>query len=303
MVLDATTDSLEVVLDRTVTTQLSFAVSFNEYDSSSVTPSRNFGFTNNTTAVSLIPEPAASKQIQLRWCSIFNSGTTPVGTKIQFNKNLTLLIVCFIYLRPNESLQYSEEMGWRVFDGYGAEKITGQNGLFPTIRMPEWFGAPNSTTAVALTNTHSFCIYLGKADRVYSSIRFQYQVTTAITATISWAELAVYSGSLTINSNATLTRLGFTSTSGVWNSTGQKTTSVAISGQAIGDDIWAVFSNSTTGTVTSVRAGTSDIFQTGFYQTVASSSQPSENSTLNPTIYSATLAPVWLAWEPVYRGT
>jgi hypothetical protein len=302
MVLDATTDTLEVVLDKSVTTQLSFTVSFNEYDSSSVTPSRNFGFTNNTTAVSLIPAPEASKQRQLRWCSIFNSGTTAVGTKVQFNKNSTLLIVCIVYLRPNESLQYSEEMGWRVFDGYGSEKITGQNLLYPTMRMPEWFATSGAVTTVALTNTQSFCVYLGKAERNFSSIRLRYRVTTGITATIAWAELAIYSGSLTINSNATLTRLGFTDASGVWNSTGQKTTSVTLSSHAIGDDLWAVFSNSTTGTVTSFRAGSSDIMQAGFYQNVTSSSRPSLNTTLSPTVASGVFNPIWLAWEPVYKG-
>ena len=302
MILDATTDALEIILDKAITTnQLSFSVFYNEYTSTTVTPMSNYGTTNSTTAVNLIASPTSGKQRQLRWCAINNVDTKDIGVKIRFNNNGSFRNVTYLYLRVNESLQYSEEMGWRVYDSYGNEKISGFNRTPSTIKMPEWFGAGNITTTLALTNTNCFCVYLGKVDRPYSAVKLQYRVTTQITATIAWAELAIYKGTLALQTGTTLSRLGHTDTSGIWNSTGLKTTSVTTSNMAIGDDLWAVFSNSTTGTVTSVRAGIADDVGVGFYQTV-SNKQPSANSTLTGVVDSTT-AMIWVAWEGVYQGT
>lgn len=300
MVLDATTDSLEIILDKSVTTnQLSFSVFYNEYTSTTVTPFSNYGTTNNTTAVNLIPSPVANRQRQLRWCSINNVDTADIGVKIRFNNNGTFRTVLTVFLRVGESIQYSEEMGWRVYTNSGYEKVVGYQKFFPTIRMAENFGAAGAATTLTLVSGTSYCIYLGRADRVYSSVKFQYNVTT-LTSTITWAELAVYRGTPTIQTNVSLTRLGFTDTSAVWNSTGIKTTTVTTTGMAIGDDLWAVYSNSAT-TPAAFRAGAADELGAGFVQTVAAT-RPSTNSSISPTI-STTVANIWTAWQGIPQGT
>jgi hypothetical protein len=298
MILNSTTDSLEIVLDKAITTnQLSFSVFYNEYTSTTVTPLQNTGTTNSLTAVNLINAPASNKQRQLRWCSINNIDTKDIGVKIRFNDNASYRDVIYIYLGVNESIQYTEEMGWRVYDANGGEKINAYYKMPGTIRMAEGFGAANITTTLSLTNTNCFCVYLGTAEKSYSSINIRYGVTTQITPTISWAELAIYRGTPTINVNTAMTRLGFTDTSGVWTSTGNKTTSISVSDVAIGDDLWAVFSNSTNGTVASLRAGVVDDLGAGFLQTVTNT-RPSTNSSITGTI-SSTVSQIWTAWQGI----
>lgn len=303
MILDATTDNLEIILDKAITTnQLSFSVFYNEYTSTSVTPSSNYGTTNSTTAVNLIAAPTSGRQRQLRYCSINNVDTADIGVKIRFNDNGSFRNVLYVYLRVNESIQYSEEMGWRVYDSSGGEKVNAYHRLPGAIRLPEGFGAAGTGTTLNLTNTNCHCVYLGTAERPYSSVRIQYNVTTLLGATISWAELAIYRGTPTINVNTTMTRLGFTDASGIWNSTGVKTTTVNVSGVAIGDDLWAVFApSSNNATPMALRAGVVDDLGSGFFQTVTNT-RPSTNSSITGTINS-TSAQIWLAWEGVYQGT
>jgi hypothetical protein len=302
MILDLTTDALEIILDKAITTsQLSFTVFYNEYTSTTITPMSNYGTTNSTTAVNLIPPPTSGKQRQLKYCSINNVDTKDIGVKIRFNNNGSFTNLLYIYLGINESIQYSEEAGWRVYDANGGEKVNAYYRMPGTIRLAEGFGAANASTTLSLTNTNCFCVYLGTAERPYSSVKLQYGVTTQITANISWAELAIYKGTPTINANTSMTRLGFTDTSAVWNTTGNKTTTVSVSDMAVGDDLWAVFSNSTDGTVASLRAGVVDDLGTGFFQTVTNT-RPSTNSSITGTI-SSTVAQIWVAWQGVYQGT
>ena len=301
MLLDATTDNLEIILDKAITTnQLSFVVSFNEYTSTTVTPTSNYGVTNNTTAVNLISAPSSGKQRQLRYCAINNVDTADNIVKIRFNDNGSFRNVLYVYLRVGETIQYSEEMGWRIYDVQGSEKTNGFNRIPATIKMPEWFGAANNTSAMSLTNTNSFCIYLGRADRIYSSVKLMYQVTTALGATISWAELAIYKGTPVLNGNATLTRLGYSDMSAVWNTATIKTTTITTTGMVTGDDLWAVFSNSTTGTVAQFRCGSADPISSGAYQT-SNNTRPSTSTTISGTL--TTTAMPWIVWEGVYQGT
>lgn len=262
---------------------------------------QNTGVTNNTTAVNLIAAPGAGNQRQLRWCSINNTDTVDIGVKIRFNDNGSFRNVLYVYLEVNESIQYSEETGWRIYDANGSEKIAGFNKIPPAIRMPEGLNIENTSLISILSNGVAYCVYLGKADRQYSSVKIAYRIFTPMGATISYAELAIYKGLPTLGSAATLTRLGFTDTSAIWNSPGTKVTSVTTPGIAIGDDLWVVFGSSTTGTTPSIRAGQSNVTGAGFFQTVASA-RPSTNATLVGTVNSTSSMP-WVAWEGVPLGT
>ncbi len=304
MILDATTDALEIVLDKVVTTELNFVTYYTDYTSTTITPTASYGVTNSTSSVNLVPSPLASHQHQLKYCAINNIGSQDVGTKIRFNNNGSYRNLSYVFLRASESIQYTEENGWRVYDVNGSEKASGYCDIPGSINMPEWFGAAGVATTQALTNGTAFCTYLGKADRPYSSVKLQYRVTTGLGATVSWAEAAIYKGNPTLSSGSIMTRLGYTNTSGVWNGTGVKTTTIPMTGSvAIGDNLWAVFSNSTTGTVTSFRAGLADTGSAGFLQTSASC-QPSTstNTTITGTV-DANTPMLWITWQGVYQGT
>jgi len=301
MLLDATTDNLEVILDKAVTANnITFGVFYNEYTSTTVTPKKNVGGATGAAGVNLIPAPSAGNQRQLRWCSINNVDTNDMGVKVRFNDNGSYRNVLYVYLRVGESIQYSEEMGWRVYDNTGSERVAGFNRLPSSIRTPEWFYASGVASAQSLTSGYDYCIYLGKVDRPYSSIQIRYNVTTAA-STITWAEVAIYKGNFSLQTNASLTRIGFTDISGVVNSTGNKTTTITTSGLVMNDDIWAVFACNSSGAL-ALRSGVAETLGVGYVQVVSSVTRPSTNLTISPTISTVVTIP-WIAYQHFYQGT
>lgn len=303
MLLDSTTDKLEIILDKAITTsQLNFAVFYNDYTSTSVTPTKNFGVTNSTTAVNLIPAPIASHQHQLRWASISNTDTADIGVKIRFNDNGSFRNVLYVFLMVGESIQYSEEMGWRVYTLNGEEKISGFNNVFPSVRYPTFFSY-NTPSTVSLVNTNCVCQYLGRAERPFSSINLQYKVIISPNGTITWAEVAIYKGTITLGSGTVMTRIGYTDASGIWNSTGNKTTNILTPNMAIGDDLFVVFSGSNTGAnQPGFRSGNQpEIIGSGVYQTVANT-RPSTSSTITGTVVTNVVF-IELTWQGINQGT
>ncbi len=303
MILDSTTDSLEIVLDKVVTTELNFVTYYTDYTSTTITPTASYGVTNSTSSVNLVPSPLASHQHQLKYCAINNIGSQDVGTKIRFNNNSSYRNLLYTFLRVSESIQYTEENGWRIYTANGEEKVSGFNRLPSSIKMPEWFGAANNTTALATANGTAYCTYLGRAERPYSSIKIQYRTTVSLAATVNFAEIGIYKGTPTLQSATTMTTIGYANVSSEFTSaTGSKMSTVSITGSmAIGDDLWAVFANSGSSTLTSLRAGTVDNLGSGWFQTSASC-QPSTNATISGTINSGS-AMIWMAWQGVYQGT
>ena len=303
MILDATTDNLEIILDKAITTnQLSFSVFYNEYTSTTVTPMSNYGTTNSTTAVNLIAAPTSGKQRQLRWCGINNVDTADIGVKIRFNANSTIRNILYVYLRVGESIQYSEEMGWRIYDSYGSEKLAGYGKIPSAIKNPEWLGVASAAGTLATVGSTAYCSYLGKVERPFSSIKIQWKTTVALSGGGAWGEIGIYKGSPTMQSNTAFTRLGYVDdTTNFTAAAGLKTSTITTSNMAIGDDIWVVLSNSG-GTQATVRAGgVADNLGVGFFQT-AVSTRPSTASTFTGSIDNST-SNIWYAWQGIYQGT
>ena len=295
MVLTATTDSLDLVLGAAITTnQLPIVVYYDDLTSTAVTPTKRTLLSNSTTAVNVIPAPTAGHTFILKYATIYNNDTQAASVTIQFNDNATNRKELTTLLQVGESIQWTSANGWKVFDAQGSMKVSGLYQASGAVNMPAYFAAPNTTTTLTLTSTNCYCIYLGRVERNFNTINLAYRITTAA-ATITWAEVAIYKGTPTLGNNATLSsRLGFTDVSGSWQSTGQKNTSVSVSGLAAGDDIWAVFSNSAT-TAAAVRAGLADDVNGGFFQTVTNK-RPSTNASLTGVIDSTT-SMIWCAWQ------
>jgi hypothetical protein len=302
MYLDSTTDKLEVVLTAAITTnQLPFIAAFNDTTSTSVTPTKNTGTTNSTTAVSLVSAPAASHQRLVRYISLYNADTATAEVTVRFNDNASIRKILVVSLLPNESLQYTYEVGWKAYDSTGAEKVTGFYMIAGALRSLEFYSAANITTAQTLVNTGTaYCLYLGRAERSYSSMQFQYKTTTALTATISWAELAVYKGTPSIGTATTITRLGYTDCSSIWNGAlANKTTSVTLTGCNAGDDLWVVFSNSTSGTGTGLRAGLADDIGSGVFMT-KTNTRPSTSATISGATVDNTTPMLYVLFNGIY---
>lgn len=100
--------------------------------------------------------------------------------------------------------------------------------------------------STSLVSNSSYAAYMGRADAAYTSISLRVQVNTAA-VTITWAEVGIgTSPAITLNGAASITRRGFTNVAASFNSTGDKTVAVAVSGINPGDHLWALFGSQAT---------------------------------------------------------
>lgn len=166
---------------------------------------------------------------------------------------------------------------------------------YPDRRLPVGFQHGNLTAAKTLTSGSTFAIYLGRACARYSSVVVRWRVTTAA-ATVTWAEVAIATGSGAMAGASTLTTRGYTDVAAVITSTGQKSTTVAVSGIEVGDDVWVLIGNAAT-TAGIVRAGLADDLQVGF--NVSAAARPSTMAAATSfAVEGATAAALWVAIEP-----
>ena len=305
MLLDVTTDIIEVKLGGSVTTrQLQFYASYNTVTSTVITPAKSVGSTNNTTAVTVVPAPSASQQNQLRYCSVYNCDTFGQTVTIQLNNNSTIRVLFTAYLFVGEYIQYTPTSGWRVYNHNGILK-TFATVVNPTsVRMPPFFNAINGTTNLTLTNGTTFAFYLGQADRPYDQVSILTTVATQYAGAVTFVEAAIYKGYPTMGANLTLTRCGFQDVSlgnniG-FNSTGTKNIPINTTNITAGDELWAVLASSVATTAPVIRSGLVDDIGAGIVQTNTSSLRPSTSSSITFTLQSATNMG-WISWQGFQR--
>jgi hypothetical protein len=305
MTLDTTTESIEVKLGAAHTTRaLQFFVSYGIIDVSlnTTTPTKNFGSTNGTTAVTMVPAPSSGKVNQLKFCSIYNCDSVDQTVTVQINSSSSLRIVYSIIVKVGEQIQFTLGEGWKIFNMDGILKTS--NSTIGTSAVKT--NVRTNASAVGSTGLNSgvdFAYYLGKVDRNYDTVTISLNVAIAITATVSWAEAAIYKGYPTLGSNVTLTRCGWvdvsTGTNHGVNTTGGKNIVIPITDKNIfiGDDIWFVFGCVTTGSAPFITTTTfPDNIGSGIVQTAAGSLRPSTNSSISFTL-STVLNPFSLAWQ------
>jgi len=154
-----------------------------------------------------------------------------------------------------------------------------------------WAGAVDLTTLTAYVSNSCYFYYLGRALGPITTCDVVCRVGTAA-ATITWAEVAIFKGDVLANAAASLSRLGFTSVSGTFNTTGIKKTAVALTGVQGGDDLWVVFGSQAT-TPYQLRAGLADDIQDGSFQSAALARPSTVATPFATTLGSATLAIPW----------
>jgi hypothetical protein len=125
--------------------------------------------------------------------------------------------------------------------------------------------AANITTVTAITTGLCYAQWLGCAMSTVTTIDVELQVT-ALVATITWAEVAIFTGNPVANAGTNLTRVGFTNVAATYNTTGRKKTTVALTGVAPGDNLWVVYGSSAT-TPFQIRGMLADDNQSGVFLT------------------------------------
>lgn len=123
LVLDTTTDTLQVVLWGSVTTnQLRCMSSWRDVTTTAYTPGRTVTNTNNTTDVNLVWSPGASTQRVIDSVNIYNHDTVTATVTVKFDANGTEYILWKWDLATQERLEYSEWEWFRTFTSWGALK-------------------------------------------------------------------------------------------------------------------------------------------------------------------------------------
>ena len=132
IILTNTTDKIVIDLLGTVATnQLKCFVSYRDTTSTSITPGRNVSFTNNTTAVDLLPAPATSTQRIVDYISVFNNDTANATVYIQFSDNGGLYELFVTTLAPGDKIEYQEGQGFKVLTNNGSIKTSLNQGNNP----------------------------------------------------------------------------------------------------------------------------------------------------------------------------
>jgi len=94
MILNSTTQTLEIVLGSAVATNQSpVTVDYVSFTSSATTPSVQLSTTNSTTAVTILSAPASSTQYKINGITVANKDTSPITITIQINDNSVIYAV------------------------------------------------------------------------------------------------------------------------------------------------------------------------------------------------------------------
>jgi hypothetical protein len=298
MVLNSTLEYINIQLSGTVyTNELQFYSSYNVITSTSITPTKNHGTTDNVNPVNLVPAPNASEQHQLRHCSIFNTDTRHQTVTVTYSGGSGVAVIYSVALDPDEQIQYTPENGWLVYNTSGQLKILGSYEGPQSLRFPPTLKPINATTSLTVTSGTDFAEYLGRADRSYSSIKLRFNNTQAPTS-VTWAEIAIYKSLISLASATTVMQYcGFKDVTSDITTTGNKTITIPVTGITANDDLFVVFGIVEAGTDWTVRAGIVDTLVSGAMGSVTGSLRPSTNSTLTIT-NSATPSMPWVAWQP-----
>jgi hypothetical protein len=301
LALSATTDTIQVVLAGNVATnQLQCFSVWRDITTTAYTPGRTGINTNNTTDVNVVGSPASSTQRVIDFLSVYNNDTAAATVTVKADLNGTEYILYKVTLQVGETLTWSPELGWAVYNGSGILKSSPTTSANSSAVMTQpGFGTAALTGVRAITTTNTMAVYMGKAPRALTSVQMRLRVTTAITATITWAEVAIGKGAIVVGGNPTITPVGFLDVSASHNSLGQKTHTINVSaGQSIneGDDLWALIGCATSGTVTSVRATTmADDIQVGTQAAAVVRPSTTIGTGTAYTIDGATILAPWVA--------
>jgi adenosylcobinamide amidohydrolase len=186
LILNTTTDSLEVVLGGAITAnELDCTASFRETTTTTFEPRMTDVSTNGTTAVTLVAAPPASTQRVSDHVSVFNNDTGVAVLTVRYNRNGIFRKLFQAALAPNEELQYTDKNGWVVYATSGAVKQSinqGSNTITGALNVVVLASDVINNNAVANTLQDvtglSFPINAGKTYYFRFVFRYDAQVTT-----------------------------------------------------------------------------------------------------------------------------
>ena len=121
MRLTGTTHSIELITS--AATSVDWHVAFNNITATDSTALDGQGKITTATTTSIVAAPAASEQRQVVNLIVSNNGTAANDITIQKNVGGTLYPLYKVTLAAGENLQFSPNMGFRVNDAQGRDKV------------------------------------------------------------------------------------------------------------------------------------------------------------------------------------
>lgn len=132
IILSATTDNLQVVLDGAVTTsQLQCVASWRDVTTTAYTPGRTVIVTNDTTDVNAVAAPASSTQRVVDFVSVYNADTADATVTIKLDANGTEYVLWRGNLQPGDTVRFVEGAGFvveRTYQGIKTFTVHGDAG-------------------------------------------------------------------------------------------------------------------------------------------------------------------------------
>lgn len=190
LVLTETTDKIQAVLGGAVAAnQPQCYASYRDFTGSTgadYDAGRNGINTNGNTDIDLVGSPSSGKRRVIDFLSIHNRDTANVTPTIKLDANGTEFILWRATLAPDERVEYSDGVGFRVFGSNGALKQSAVNGTNPisSARQMAVLGSDvtnNNASANTIADVTGLSFPVTAGQRYY--FRFFIRYTSAAGAT------------------------------------------------------------------------------------------------------------------------
>lgn len=153
----------------------------------------------------------------------------------------------------------------------------------------------NLTDVTVTVSATSYFLYLGRTLRKITTATFLTEVTTLwATGLGAWAEVGLFTGDVVANGAASLSRVGSTDVTAIFNTTGIKAVTISLSGVSVGDALWLAYGSTggIGGAMFELRGMLADRIRSGGFQsTLDRISTMSVPRTM--TLESTTRVPAW----------
>lgn len=201
MYLDSTLRKMQVVLGAAkATLDCPVLVDYVDITATTTTPGLYPSLTNGTTAVDMLPAPAASTQRKVNGVSIHNKDTASINVQINLLDNATSYQIIDLVLPIGDTLGYTDTQGW-----YTVSPVENLTSIVPSIvssiggtanaitGSPNPFRDPLSTNEaysflVAATNTEAVTLDLGTSD---GAVPIRYRGAELPAGTIRAGDVAI----------------------------------------------------------------------------------------------------------------
>ena len=177
IILGATTDKLQAVLESAITTsQLDCVASWRDLTATTYTPGRTLSNTNDTTDADIVPAPAASTQRVIDFISVYNRDTKAHTVTVKMDASGTDYILFVGVLASGQTLTYVEGTGWSV--------TTGNNSV----------GYALAVQALTSSPTDAQTVYFGNLPKAPVTVAATSKIVIPKSGILKRAEIYCYSG-------------------------------------------------------------------------------------------------------------